>query len=272
MKNHCKSELVPVTARRFTNFTFIVIDELCVRSTPPICIVCCDAPDYDETAGDIELKALPLSIEGAMPLLCPLEQLDMTPCEAMGSFEKPPGMIRHVLPNPHIGITNEEECEEKFYYHTSPLTAGQARKNKCIGLLSPWRNDERMTTAVKIPLEECLLASRMHRISNEIQWQAHAGMLEAGSSFYVPMEGDVVRVEGDYEPPPGETGIVLHLPSSGDSRVHVNKYFRWGLPQIAAHAGLHRRHKTGVPIEVFEEEEKLMAMSELSDQYESGDE
>lgn len=68
----------------FTNFTFLIIDGECVKSDPQQCIVCCDAPDYDDPDDDnIRLTRMRVPIETAMWILTPLEQLTMTPSEAL---------------------------------------------------------------------------------------------------------------------------------------------------------------------------------------------
>lgn len=67
--------------RPFTYFTFLVIDSECVNSSPKECIICCDAPDYNEIK--IILKKLRVTLPEAATILEPLEQLTMTPSEAI---------------------------------------------------------------------------------------------------------------------------------------------------------------------------------------------
>ncbi|KAF6230619.1 hypothetical protein HO173_011156 [Letharia columbiana] len=79
---------------RFPNFTFIVVDERCVRSRPRQIIICCDAPDFGERS--TKLKLLRLPIDQALDNLCPLEQLAFT----VSTIGHPSGKSRLIMPPP----------------------------------------------------------------------------------------------------------------------------------------------------------------------------
>jgi hypothetical protein len=66
---------------QFTSFTFLVIDDECVKAQPPEILVCCDAPEYGDKEGDVNLQVLRWSQPKAMEYLCGLEQLSYTPAE-----------------------------------------------------------------------------------------------------------------------------------------------------------------------------------------------
>ena len=73
------------TPKPFTRFTFMVIDDECVKSDPQQCIVCCDAAEYGDLDDEVTLKMMRLPIKIAVWILTPLEQLTMTPSEALNS-------------------------------------------------------------------------------------------------------------------------------------------------------------------------------------------
>ena len=65
----------------FTYFTFLVIDDECINISLKQCIICCDAPDYNES--EVTLKKMRITLPTAAAILVPLEQLTMTPSEAV---------------------------------------------------------------------------------------------------------------------------------------------------------------------------------------------
>ena len=54
--------------KHFTQFVFLAIDEECVTSTPRQCILCCDAPDYDEEDQEIKLKSSVCQLRRRSPI------------------------------------------------------------------------------------------------------------------------------------------------------------------------------------------------------------
>ena len=73
----------------FIRYTFLVIDEECIKADPWQCILCCDAPDYGEADEEIKLKQLRLPLQEAAKHLCVLEQLVMTPSEVLNPDRLP---------------------------------------------------------------------------------------------------------------------------------------------------------------------------------------
>ncbi|KAL8634699.1 MAG: hypothetical protein Q9226_009451, partial [Calogaya cf. arnoldii] len=67
---------------KYTKFTFIVLDDQCMRSDPWEIIVACDAPDYGEADDEIKLKYFRMPFEEGASCLNALEHLIMTPSEA----------------------------------------------------------------------------------------------------------------------------------------------------------------------------------------------
>ncbi len=53
-------------------FTLLVIDEECVKSEPPLCMVRYDAADYDDPDDEVILKVMRVPIETAVWMLVPL--------------------------------------------------------------------------------------------------------------------------------------------------------------------------------------------------------
>lgn len=102
----------------FASFTFLVVDEECVRSKPWQCILCCDAPDFGER--ETTLKQLRLPIEEAVDHLCALEQLTFT----VSSIGHPSGSTLSVMPPP----TMMPLLDRPGLYR--PATAAEARENK----------------------------------------------------------------------------------------------------------------------------------------------
>ncbi|CAF9935649.1 MAG: hypothetical protein ALECFALPRED_006506 [Alectoria fallacina] len=59
---------------QFTDFTILVVDETCVRSSAKQCVLWYDAPDYNETDKVIKLERMHIPVEKVMPTLYALEQ------------------------------------------------------------------------------------------------------------------------------------------------------------------------------------------------------
>ncbi len=66
----------------YTKFTFIVVDDQCMRSDPWEIIVACDAPDYGEADDETRVKSFCMPFEEGASCLSALEYLTMTPSEA----------------------------------------------------------------------------------------------------------------------------------------------------------------------------------------------
>ncbi|KAL8955291.1 MAG: hypothetical protein Q9183_006704, partial [Haloplaca sp. 2 TL-2023] len=71
----------------FASFVFIAVDDDCIKSETHDCLLCCDAPDYDNENGETVLQVQQMPIYVAKLLLVPLEQLAMTPTEAWDDIE-----------------------------------------------------------------------------------------------------------------------------------------------------------------------------------------
>ncbi|MCJ1284906.1 hypothetical protein MMC26_004243 [Xylographa opegraphella] len=80
-KAHLRSIRDDIERDVFTSFTFLVVDAACLRSSPPQCILCSDAPDYHEGAEEVVLKQLRLLLDAAVWHMVPLEHMSMTPSE-----------------------------------------------------------------------------------------------------------------------------------------------------------------------------------------------
>ncbi|KAL8775454.1 MAG: hypothetical protein Q9194_003750 [Teloschistes cf. exilis] len=67
---------------KYTKFTFIVVDDECIKSDPWEIIVACDAPDYGEADEEVKVKYFRMHFEDGSSYLNSLEHLTMTPSEA----------------------------------------------------------------------------------------------------------------------------------------------------------------------------------------------
>ncbi|KAL8909705.1 MAG: hypothetical protein Q9207_000014 [Kuettlingeria erythrocarpa] len=67
---------------KYTKFTFIVVDDQCLRSDPWEIIVACDAPDCGEADDETRVKYFRMPFEEGASCLNALEYLTMTPSEA----------------------------------------------------------------------------------------------------------------------------------------------------------------------------------------------
>ena len=102
----------------FTRFTFIIVDEECIKSSPLQCILCSDAPDFGEA--ETKLKQLRLPMEKAVEHLCALEQL----CFTMSTIEHPSGLSLSIMPPPIMKPVLDQPGAYKV------ATAAEARENK----------------------------------------------------------------------------------------------------------------------------------------------
>lgn len=94
-KNHLRPADDILKNEPYAYFVFIVIDDACLTAETYECIVCTDAPDYNDPDGFPTLKTLRVPIETAADLLTPLDQLTMTPSEA---FDPSSGALGTVPP------------------------------------------------------------------------------------------------------------------------------------------------------------------------------
>lgn len=150
----------------FTYFSFMVIDSDCANSTPYQCVVCSDAPDYDEPSGAIKLKATRVPIEEAALILNCMEQLYMTPSEA----SNPNSDSLFSIP-PFTQKDDPNMCDDAETF--VPATPAEARKNKERGIQAfvdrPIKDypvalvPERRATLGKCPRGEARLSSSAHR-------------------------------------------------------------------------------------------------------------
>lgn len=157
-KHHLRT-LNTATRDYFTNFTFFVIDKFCVQSNPKQCVVCCDAPDFDEPGDEPKLKLLRIPIEKAMPYMYCLEHLSMTPSEV----GNPSGMVFNVMPNPYMMPLSDERTVGALFGQVRAATPVEARANKKKAILfKPGVPDDRATTIVEVPAEDCKYVARSH--------------------------------------------------------------------------------------------------------------
>ena len=104
------------------------MDEECVQATPRQCIICSDAPDFGEADEEVKLKTLQMPIEQAMGSLCSLEQLTITPSEALD----PDGLKVNVMPPPTMVPIGQQEPDGPMAYKIA--TPAEARANKRRGI------------------------------------------------------------------------------------------------------------------------------------------
>lgn len=118
---HLRPDTESTAPEQLTYFTFLAVDAECIQASPPECIICCDAPDYDEAQDDVILKTLRLPIKEAMDYLCPLEQLRLT----MTEVADPPGRAWSSIPAPTV-IQDSNDPHRQYRV----ATHGQARSNR----------------------------------------------------------------------------------------------------------------------------------------------
>lgn len=149
--------------RPFTHFTCVMIDQECIYSNPYQCIVCSDAPDFGEVAGANRLKSMRLPLEVAASVLVPLEQLSMTPSEAIESdsdclTSTPPFTVMadsqydgcHDLATPAESRRHKERAIKLFF-------------ERPIQELPKALDIERNAVLWKCPRKEAMFVSHLHR-------------------------------------------------------------------------------------------------------------
>lgn len=110
----------------FTAFAFAVIDEECLKADPPQVILCSDAPDFDESEGEVKLKQIRLPLMKALEEVAPIDDLSVTPSEVEKETEK----VLTMRPPPTLMSMNDPENPDMFRAATS-IEARQ-NKRKCI--------------------------------------------------------------------------------------------------------------------------------------------
>lgn len=153
----------------FTYFTFLAIDDESVNSEPPQCVVCCDAPDYDDPDGEVTLKTMRVPIETAIWMLVPLEQLGMTPSEAL----EPDGTALSSIP-PFTAVQASKPPDETFNIAT--FAESRAFKREGIrhrevalkqSMAERMMDDERKTQLFRVSLKEATVAANTYRVAEE---------------------------------------------------------------------------------------------------------
>ncbi|KAL8869506.1 MAG: hypothetical protein Q9174_004224 [Haloplaca sp. 1 TL-2023] len=111
-------------AMKYTNFTFIVLDDKCMESDPWQLIVACDAPDYGEDDSQTRLKYFYMPLGEAASSLSALEYLTMPPSEVESRKET---VLSFFPPATMMPVRDENgDCSE---YHR-PATREEAITNR----------------------------------------------------------------------------------------------------------------------------------------------
>lgn len=118
---HLRPDTDSTAPEQLTYFTFLAVDAGCIQASPSQCIICCDAPDYDEAEDDVILKTLRLPIKEAVEYLCPLEQLRLTMSEVADPSER----AWSTIPAPTV-IQDPDDPPREYRV----ATHGQARSNR----------------------------------------------------------------------------------------------------------------------------------------------
>ena len=116
----CPDENYAGPGMHFTSFTFLAVDDACLRADPRECILCSDSPDFGEAEGEIVLKQLRLPLNWAIENLSAQETLLST----MSTINHPSGLSVSIQPSPTFMPTPEGNGLFKV------ATASQARENK----------------------------------------------------------------------------------------------------------------------------------------------
>lgn len=159
--------------RDIANFSFLVIDKECINSNPRQCLVCTDAPDWDEnpkndTTIEPKLKVLRLSIEDAMSCLLSLELLLVTPSELL----RADGITGSVMPEPFWMPIGDERIPGALFKDSRAATPAEARANKRLSLaLDLSVLDDRAHTIMEAPLQQCKRVALVYRGALETRWQ-----------------------------------------------------------------------------------------------------
>ena len=150
----------------FTNFVFIAVDEDCIKSETYECLLCCDAPDYSNENGEVVLQVQRMPINVAKMLLVPLEQLAMTPSEALDVdsdiLSSIPPFTQDQLPGSKVGTDDDDRQQV--------VSPAEARINKQRGLALGPNDDEergldndRMAVIFRTNREEAIRAAYLYR-------------------------------------------------------------------------------------------------------------
>ncbi|MCJ1390831.1 hypothetical protein MMC18_003692 [Xylographa bjoerkii] len=141
----------------FTSFTFLAVDAACLRSSPPQCILCSDAPDYREAAEEVVLKQLRLPLEDAVWHMVPLEQMTMTPSEISTPVCMPLNSYPNVVMMPF-------DAEQPTLHEYRPATAAEAQANKrrVIDRFPGGLDDERRAVIYRCSKEEAKKVAMMN--------------------------------------------------------------------------------------------------------------
>ncbi|KAL9039660.1 MAG: hypothetical protein Q9214_004785, partial [Letrouitia sp. 1 TL-2023] len=118
---HLRPEIDSTAPEQLTYFTFLAVDAGCIQASPSECIICCDAPDYNEEQDDVVLKTLRLPIKEVVQYLCPLEQLRLT----MSDVADLPERAWSTIPAPTV-IQDPDDPPREYRV----ATHGQARSNR----------------------------------------------------------------------------------------------------------------------------------------------
>lgn len=177
-----------------TSFTFIVIDEECVQSNPKQCILCCDAPDFEEADDEIKLKQIRMPLGKVMDYLYPLELLCMTPSEV----EHPREVGLSVFPPAIVMPFDDEEPENRKYRIATPA---EARFNKRVAMTENLSlSAGHLITTMECPTKEFKLAAQLYRGARNQVWKSNTGLVfhDNRSERYKDFRGKPIK--GPYKP------------------------------------------------------------------------
>ena len=153
------------SGRQFiTNYTFIVIDQECMQSNPKQCILCCDAPDFDEEDDEIKLKQLRMPLGKSMEYLHPLEMLCMAPSEV--KYARDTGIS--VFPPAFVMPSDEEDPESRVYRVATPA---EARFNKRVTITGNQSlSAGHLITTMECPIEEFKIVAQLYIATRNSAW------------------------------------------------------------------------------------------------------
>ena len=118
--------------QHFSAFTFVMIDEACLRSEPLQCIICTDVPDFDEEDNATVLKYVRLDVGMAWNVMVALEELTMTPIECQYWAQHPQDTdfsVLEIVARPPNTITEVEDDDRNDIVRRY-ATPAEARMNK----------------------------------------------------------------------------------------------------------------------------------------------
>ena len=96
-KSHLKAADDSIGPQQFSAFTFVVVDQACLKSEPYECIICSDAPDFGEADDAIVLKQVRVPVRLAWRPIQRLEELTMTSSELECWVDYPRDLERWIL-------------------------------------------------------------------------------------------------------------------------------------------------------------------------------